>query len=150
MSSPKTPMLSKSRFLSGLQCHLRLWHTCFNRKLASEISPVQQAIFDMGHTVGELATRLYPEGVLIEEDYLHHAKAVQTTLKVMQDQDVRSIYEAAFIYDDIRIRVDILERLDDGRWNLIEVKSSTSVKDVHLPDVAIQYYVLQGLGLGIN
>jgi len=150
MSSPKRPMLSKSRFLSGLQCHLRLWHTCFNRKLASEISPVQQAIFDMGHMVGELATRLYPEGILIEEDYLHHAKAVQTTLKVMQDQGVRSIYEAAFIYDDVRIRVDILERLDDGQWNLIEVKSSTSVKDVHLPDVAIQYYVLQGLGLSIN
>jgi len=30
------------------------------------------------------------------------------------------------------------------------VKSSTSVKDVHLPDVAIQYYVLQGSGLDIN
>ena len=150
MSSPKIPMLSKSRFLSGLQCHLRLWHTCFNRKLATAVSPVQQAIFDMGHTVGELATRLYPEGVLIEEDYLHHAKAVQTTIKVMQDQNVRSIYEAAFIYDDVRIRVDILERLDDGQWNLIEVKSSTSVKDVHLPDVAIQYYVLRGLGLDIN
>jgi hypothetical protein len=30
------------------------------------------------------------------------------------------------------------------------VKSSTSVKDVHLPDVAIQYHVLQGSGLDIN
>ena len=150
MNSSKTPMLSKSRFLSGLQCHLRLWHTCFNRELASAVSPVQQAIFDTGHQVGELATRLYPQGVLIEEDHLHHEEAVQTTLKVMQDQDVRSIYEAAFIYDDVRIRVDILERLPDGQWNLIEVKSSTSVKDVHLPDVAIQHYVLQGLGLNIN
>lgn len=150
MSFPKTSMLSKSRFLSGLQCHLRLWHTCFNRQLASEISPVQQAIFDMGHQVGELATRRYPAGVLIQEDHRHHEQAVQTTLNVMQDQNVRSIYEAAFIYDDVRIRVDILERLDDGRWNLIEVKSSTSVKDIHLPDVAIQYYVLQGLGLDIN
>ena len=44
----------------------------------------------------------------------------------------------------VRTRVDILERLNDGRWNLIEVKSSTSVKEVHLPDVAIQYYVLHG------
>lgn len=146
----KDPKLSKSRFLSGRQCHLRLWHSCFNRNLASAVSPAQQAIFDAGHKVGELATRLYPAGVLIREDHLHHEEAVQTTLKAMQDPNVRSIYEAAFFYDGVRIRVDILERLDGGQWNLIEVKSSTSVKDVHLPDVAIQHYVLQGSGLDIN
>jgi len=150
MRYPKKPMLSKSRFLAGEQCHLRLWYSCFNRDLATPVSPAQQAIFDTGHEVGELATRLYPEGVLIREDHLHHEEAVQTTLKAMQDPNVRSIYEAAFLYDDVRIRVDILERLDNGQWNLIEVKSSTSVKDVHLPDVAIQYYVLQGSGLDIN
>jgi hypothetical protein len=150
MKINKNPKLSKSRFLSGQQCHLRLWYSCFNRDLASPVSPAQQAIFDTGHKVGELATRLYPEGVLIREDHLHHEEAVQTTKKAIQDPNVRSIYEAAFFYDDIRIRVDILERLDNGQWNLIEVKSSTSVKDVHLPDVAIQYYVLQGSGLDIN
>jgi len=146
----KDPKLSKSRFLSGRQCHLRLWYSCFNRDLASPVSPSKQAMFDSGHEVGELATRLYPEGVLIREDHLHHEEAVQTTLKAMQDPNVKSIYEAAFFYDGVRIRVDILERLDSGQWNLIEVKSSTSVKDVHLPDVAIQYYVLQGSGLDIN
>lgn len=150
MSPNKTFMLSKSRFLSGLQCHLRLWHSCFNREFATKVSPAQQAIFDTGHEVGALATRLYPEGVLIEEDHLHHEKAVQTTMKVLQDQNIRSIYEAAFLYNDVRIRVDILEKLDNGQCNLIEVKSSTAVKNVHLPDVAIQYYVLQGSGLDID
>jgi len=143
-------MLSKSRFLSGLQCHLCLWHSCYNPDLATDVSPVQQAIFDTGHKVGELATRLYPEGVLIEERYFEHEKAVQKTLKAIRDPGITSIYEAAFIYDDIRIRVDILERSDNGKWNLIEVKSSASVKEIHLPDVAIQYYVLQGSGLDIN
>ena len=100
--------------------------------------------------MGELATRLYPEGVLIKEKYYEHEKAIQTTLKAIRDPSIKSIYEAAFIYDDVRIRADILERTDNGKWNLIEVKSSTSVKDVHIPDVAIQYYVLQGSGLEIN
>jgi CRISPR/Cas system-associated exonuclease Cas4 (RecB family) len=118
--------------------------------LASEISEGQQAIFDMGHEVGELATRLYPGGVLIVEDHLHHKEAVQSTLKVMKDPKICAIYEAAFVYDGIRIRVDILERLENGKWNLIEVKSSTSVKDVHFPDVAIQWYVLRGAGLEID
>ena len=68
----------------------------------------------------------------------------------MQDPGLKAIHEAAFTYDDVRIRVDILEQIEDGPWNLVEVKSSTSVKDVYYPDVAIQYYVLKGCGLRIN
>lgn len=150
MSARKVPLLSKSRFLAGLQCPLRLWHECYNLDLASQVSPAQQAVFDTGHEVGRLATRLYPGGILIEEDYLHHEEAVQTTLKAMKSPNVRAIYEAGFINDGVRIRVDILERLDHGKWNLIEVKSSTSEKDVHLPDVAVQYHVLEGSGLDIE
>ena len=149
MTLRKTPILSKSRFLVGLQCHLRLWHQFYNPGLVSEISSGQQAIFDTGHEVGELATQLYPGGLLVEEDYLHHKEAIQTTQAAMNDSEVPAIYEAAFLSGGVRIRVDIIERLDDGRWNLIEVKSSTSVKEIHLPDVAIQYYVLHGSGFKI-
>jgi hypothetical protein len=150
MKSKKPPMLSKSRFLAGLQCHLRLWYQCFERELIPEVPPSQQAIFDTGHEVGEMATRLFPGGILIDAPYYLHEQAVQSTLKEMQDLDVRSIYEAAFVYDGVRIRVDVLERLDDGSWNLVEVKSSTSVKEVYYPDVAVQCYVLEGCGLKIN
>ena len=146
----KTPMLSKSRFLAGLQCQLRLWYQCYERDLASEVSAAQQAIFDTGHEVGQLATRLYPGGVLIQEDHLHHTEAVQSTIKAMQDPAVKAIYEAAFFYDGVRIRVDILERTGNESWNLVEVKSSTSIKDVYYPDVAVQYYVLEGCGLNIS
>jgi CRISPR/Cas system-associated exonuclease Cas4 (RecB family) len=146
----KTPLLSKSRFITGQQCHLRLWYQCYHPELASETSEAQQAIFDVGHEVGELAARLYAGGRLIAEDHLHHEEAVQTTLKVMENQQIPAMFEAAFLYDGIRIRVDILERLENGKWNLIEVKSSTSVKNVHFPDVAIQWYVLQGAGLEVD
>jgi len=146
----KMPMLSKSRFLAGLQCRLRLWYQCFERQLIPEVHPSQQALFDAGQEVGQLATQLYPGGVKIEEDHLHHKAAVQSTLKAMQNPDVPAIYEAAFICDDVRIRVDILERSEHQSWNLIEVKSSTSVKDVYYPDVAVQQYVLDGCGLKIN
>jgi hypothetical protein len=144
------PKLSKSRFLAGLQCHLRLWHECYNFEFASEASSLQQAVFDTGHEVGRLATQLYPEGILIEEDHLHLEEAFQSTLKAMENQAVPAIYEAGFIHDGVRIRVDILERLGNGRSNLIEVKSSTSEKNIYLPDVAVQYHVLKGLGLDID
>ena len=150
MSMKKLPMLSKSRFLAGLQCHLRLWYQCFQRELIPEVPPSQQAIFDAGHEVGELATQLYPGGVLIDAPYYQHKKAVESTLKVMRDPGVKAIYEAAFIYDGVRIRVDILERAENESWNLVEVKSSTSVKEVYYPDVAVQYYVLEGCELRIR
>jgi hypothetical protein len=49
----------------------------------------------------------------------------------------------------VRIRVDVLERLGDGTWGLCEVKSGTHVKDVHLDDVAVQRYVLEGCGIRV-
>jgi predicted RecB family nuclease len=127
-----------------------LWHQCYNRELASEISPSQQAIFDAGEEVGRLATSLYPGGILIEEDHLHHHEAVKSTMAALENPDIPAIFEAAFVHDDVRIRVDILQRFGDGRWNLLEVKSAASVKDVYLLDVAVQYNVLIGSGLEIG
>jgi predicted RecB family nuclease len=144
------PTLSKSRFLSGLQCPLRLWYQCYNRTLASQITPLQQAIFDMGHEVGILATELFPGGILISEDHLHHEGAVASTIKAIHNRDKGVLFEAAFLENGVRVRADILEQRMDKRWNLIEVKSATSVKDEYLTDVAIQYHVLKTAGLDLD
>jgi predicted RecB family nuclease len=146
-SAPRpSPPLSKSRFIAGLQCPLRLWYQCYSPQLASQVSPAQRAIFEVGHEVGRLATGLYPGGILINEAYSHHDKAVEHTRTAIEDPDIPAIFEAAFVHEGVRIRADILERLSTGNWNLIEVKSSTSAKQAHLPDVAIQCYVVQGSG----
>jgi hypothetical protein len=52
MNSKKIPMLSKSKYLAGLQCPLRLWHQCYNPHLAPPVPPAKQALFDTGHEVG--------------------------------------------------------------------------------------------------
>ena len=146
----KIPKLSKTRFLAGLQCHLRLWYECYNRDLASETGPVQQAMFDTGHEVGRLATEIYPGGVRIEEDHFHHEDAVRSTLEVLKNRDVPAIYEAAFLEDGVRIRVDVLQRVNGNAWNLIEVKSSTKLKKEHVDDVAVQLHVLQSAELSVS
>ena len=94
--------------------------------------------------------RAFIQGVLIEEDHLHHKEAINSTLAALNDHSVPAIFEGAFLHDDVRIRADILERLDNGKWNLIEVKSSASAKDYHLPDVAVQCHVLKGSGLEVS
>jgi hypothetical protein len=146
----KPPTLSKSRFVAGLQCPLRLWYQSYRPDLAAKVSPGQEAIFDMGHEVGKAATRRYSHGIFIGEDYLHHPQAVQSTQAAMGDLFAPAIFEGAYFCDGIRVRVDILERSGWGRWNLIEVKSSTAVKEVHFPDVAVQYYVLRGSGIRVE
>ena len=144
------PMLSKSRFMTGLQCHKGLYLSCYSPKLADPIGLDQQAIFDTGTKIGELARNVYPGGTLIKENHFQHEQAVITTQKVLQDTLIPIIYEAAFMYDDIRIRTDILVKTNDGRFDLIEIKSTTKAKEEHIPDIAIQLYVLHGCGINIG
>jgi hypothetical protein len=68
----------------------------------------------------------------------------------MNDAVVPAIFEAAFEYEDIRIRADVPERLANGVWGLREVKSSSGLKDHYLDDIALQTYVLRGAGVAIS
>ena len=94
--------------MAGLQCHKRLYLEVFHPELAEPFDAGRQAILDTGTRVGELARNLYHGGVLIEEDHLHHNEAVSSTEEALADSSVQAIYEAAFVYDDVRIRADIL------------------------------------------
>ena len=150
MSSQYSPQLSKSRFMAGLQCLKRLYLECYDRKLADPIDERQQAIFDTGNGVGELAREMYLGGKLIEEEYFRFSQAVLSTEKALSDTSVTAIFEGAFDFEKIRIRVDILKKNEDKSFDLIEVKSTTSAKSGHIPDVATQLHVLEGMGIPIR
>ena len=150
---PSLPTLSKSRYLAGLQCPKRLWLEVHRRDLLpSAPGAAQQALFDAGNEVGILARQKWPGGVLVAEDYRHHAEAVEATRRAMADPAVPAVFEAAFTHAGVRVRVDVLARSDnaDGTWDLVEVKATASVKDVHAPDVAVQAYVLLGCGVQLR
>src|SRR5579885_948472 len=143
--------LSKSKFLSGLQCPKRLYLEIHAPELATKPDEQQQAILDMGSEVGVLARRRFSNGVLVEADHRHPTAALEQTAKLVANPNVPAIFEGAFEYDRILVRVDILERLEPGvdgapRWRLIEVKSSTRVKETHLEDLAVQTHVVKGAG----
>jgi hypothetical protein len=144
------PILSKSRFMAGLQCHKRLYFECYQRDLADPVNVQQQALFDTGNDVGILARGIYHGGVLIEEDYFNHSAAIDSTKNILADQKIPALYEAAFKYDDIRIRVDILVRAGSDYFDLVEIKSGTKTKEEHFSDVAVQLYVLTGCGINIR
>ena len=144
------PTLSKTRYLSGDQCHLRLWHDAHSPDLAPEVDDTLQAIFDTGHEVGELACRRYPGGYLVTHDYLHVAQALEQTQEVIAASDAPALFEAAFVHQGVLVRADVIERLPGGGWRLVEVKSTTRLKDVFILDVAVQLWVLRGAGLDVR
>ena len=145
-----TALLSKSRFQYGLQCLKRLYLEAYHRELADPVGAGLQAIFDSGTAVGELARRRFPSGRLVEETYLEHAQAVETTKALLADDSIPSLYEAAFTYRGIRTRIDVLRRNGRQGFDLVEVKSTTSVKPEHVTDVAIQLYAAEGCGVSID
>ena len=149
MTSPGALSLSKSRFMAGLQCLKRLYLETYSRGLADPVEPAAQAILDSGTGVGELARQRFPGGVLVREEFYEHTQAVASTANAMQDESIPSIYEAAFTFEGIRTRVDVLSRNDGGSYDLVEVKSSTGVKAAHVPDAAVQLYVLEGAGVPV-
>lgn len=150
-----TPRLSKSKYLSGLQCQKRLYLEVHHPALATPPDASTQAILDMGTDVGEWARRRFNGGRLVEAGYRQTEAALTQTAAFMADHTVPAIFEAAIQADGVFIRVDILERLHPGQigqpstWRLIEVKSSTKVKDVHLDDLSLQRHVLIQAGIDV-
>jgi len=145
----KAANLSKSKFISGLQCLKRLYLSCYERKLAMPPDEATQAAFERGQEVGELAREAFPGGVLVDEEYWDHDRAIAHTRRLMADESVPAIFEGAFTHENIIIRADVLERMAGSMWRLIEVKSSTASKDVHFRDLAVQEYVLKGCGVDV-
>ena len=140
--------LSKSKFTQGLGCHRALWWAVHEPDAPErEVGPALQAIFDQGTRVGELARAHVPGGQLIDFPYTESEKRIEAT-RVAIAGGARLIYEAAFREDDVFVAVDILHRgRGQGGWTLTEVKSTTKVKDEHVPDAAVQMHVLQRAGL---
>src|SRR5438046_3579244 len=141
--------LSKSRFTSGLQCHKKLWWEVHEPD-ALELQPdkVLQDLFDQGRQVGEAARTRYPGGVLI--DLPHNARAERlAATQAALDAGAPAVFEATFIADDTFVAIDVLEKQGDG-YHLTEVKSSTSQKDEHISDVAIQARVAAACGVNIT
>ncbi len=139
---PKSFSLSKSKILLHRQCPKRLWLQVHKPELA-EVDPAAEARFRDGNKVGDVARQLYPGGDFI--DTLNRKEALARTASALESGH-KPIFEAAFLHNDVLVRADLLVPEASG-YRLVEVKSSTSVKDYHLEDITVQTWVMQQAGL---
>jgi predicted Zn-ribbon and HTH transcriptional regulator len=140
--------LTKSRFQSALECPTKLYY--YGKKKYPSTK-------DDDEFLAALARCYYPGGIDIKT--LEHEKSLQETSELLKQDNV-TIFEAAIKYDNLFIRVDILEK-KKKQINLIEVKAKSVdphsdsfmtgkgkyiAKDwmPYLSDVAFQTWVMSG------
>lgn len=145
--------ISKSKYLNGLQCPKLLWTWYNNRELIPEPDAAQQHIFDTGHEVGDLAKLLYPSGVEVVMNFGDLGATVRDTAALVNRSRAERvpIFEASFLVEGRYCRVDVLVPVPEtDQWDLVEVKSSTRVKDVNVNDVAFQHDALTRAGIDLR
>ena len=139
-------LLSKSKYLAGLQCPKYLWILFHEPGKIPEVDQATQHRFDQGHLVGELAKLLYPKGIDIpSNNFMGNIKKTKEMLKLK-----KPLFEPGFKPGNIFARADILNPVQDNKWDIIEVKSSTQVKDINLHDLSFQKYCYGQEGIRIG
>lgn len=142
--------LTKSTYTAGVLCEKLLWLERHDPAGAAPPTQNNRRRFEQGSQVGLQARQDYPNGVLIQGNPFDIGRAIGETQAAI-DAGATVLFEAAFEFDGVLAVVDILERIGPDEWHLIEVKSTTSYKaKEHLPDVAVQAYVLRKCGLQVS
>lgn len=87
----------------------------------------------------------FPEGILLES---FGQPAISKT-KQLLSAGKGWLFQATVEADGFLAKADVLERSEDGKFNLYEVKASTDIKDEYLLDIAIQRAVFNDAGVSV-
>ncbi len=145
--------LSKSKLMAYRQCPKRLWLEVHRPELRED-SASTQASFAVGHQVGAIARRLYDpaeQGVLIDPQADGFDAAFAQTQELLQS--AQPIFEAGFRAEGVLAFADVMMPVDQEgtlTWRMVEVKSSTSVKDYHRDDAAVQSFAARASGVSLS
>jgi len=138
--------LSKSKYCNGIQCKKMLWLDKYKPEEKSESN--NESILENGNFIHEIARYLFGEHVNIEFSENLSEMIKNTYLTIESYKDI-VITEASFNYNNNFCSVDILKKNNDS-YEIYEVKSSTTLKEVFIKDASYQYYVLTSLGLNVT
>ncbi|MBI4178178.1 DUF2779 domain-containing protein [bacterium] len=145
-TSVRAPYLTKSKYMNGRQCLKLLWYAANDTSVFPPLGASTRALFDQGNEINIHARQVFPGGILIPQNAGFSA-ALTATRKAVEKRV--PVFEASVSHDQLFARVDVLRPGETG-WHLIEVKSSTQVKDEHLEEVAFQKLLCDRAGIPIE
>jgi hypothetical protein len=144
--------LSKSKIIAFRQCPKRLWLELHKPELRDDSA--SEMVFQIGYEVGDVARGIYdPDhgGDLIDIGQLGHAEALLRSSALLNEGRA-VVFEAGVSVEGALAYADVMipDRSEEGlRWRMVEVKSSTSVKDYHHDDIAVQTYIAVNSGINL-
>ena len=145
--------LSKSKLVAYRQCPKRLWLELHHPELREDSSATQVS-FDIGNAVGDIARQLYDpkaKGVLLDAQRDGFDTVFRRSIELLESK--QPIFEAGFVIEGALAFADVLlPIMRNGKrvWRMVEVKSSTGIKDYHFDDIAIQSYIARKAGVPLN
>jgi len=148
------PTLSKSKIIAFRQCPKRLWLEVHRRELRQD-SPAAQARFQVGYQVGDIARRLYDptgKGAIIDVGTEGFPAALARSAQLLQNGD-QPVFEAGFQTDRTTAFADVMlpvRKQGKISWKMIEVKSSSKLKDYHRDDAAVQAHLARKMGVRLS
>lgn len=142
--------LSKSKLIASRQCQKRLWLEVRHPELRED-SAATQASFNVGNTVGDIARQIYDPaktGVLLDAQRDGFDAVFKRSAELLNSD--QPIFEAGFATHGALAFADVMLPDEQGGkrvWRMVEVKSSTGVKDYHRDDTAIQSFIARNAGV---
>lgn len=140
-------MLTKSDYIRYIQCQKLLWTHKHNKDLIPKPSEADQAMFDQGYEVENWARKLFDEGKEVKTNFQKGAQETQNYANTGE----KIIFQATAMPKDLLARSDIFKYNDKTKsWDIYEVKSSTEVKEEHIPDLCFQKIAFERDGYKIG
>jgi hypothetical protein len=140
-------MLTKSNYIKFLQCKKALWLYKNKPELMSEVDDGTQRMFDSGYEVEAIAYKLFPDGVDTAKDI---GESIRETKKLLAEKKP-VIFQATISNSNLFCRSDIIRyNQDNDTWDIIEVKSTTGVRPMHIHDLAFQKICFETAGYTVR
>ena len=141
-----THLLSKSKYIRGLQCERALWLDVHEPRLA-RYTAEQMRRFDRGRDFAYAFKSRFPDGIDLSAELGRNVDLYPARTAELLDLRPCSaaktvLFEAGFQYDDVLVLADVVCQRDDGSLDIYEVKSGTTLSDTYRRDAALQHYVI--------
>ena len=144
--------ITKSDYMLYLKHPAWLWLKKNDKDKLPPVDETTQAIFDTGHRFEPYVESLFPEGITIaweKDDWESYRTLPERTLQAL-DSGAPVIFQGRFEWQEFTFLPDIITQVSDKLLDLYEIKSSTSVNDSHIYDLAFQTVVLESLGYTVR
>jgi hypothetical protein len=134
--------LSKSKYIRGLQCSRALWLDVYHPELA-QYSRETMRKFDRGREFERLFKDQFPDAVDVSAALRNRFNDYPAfTEEVLQRDGEVDLFEAGFLFDNVLVLADVVHKNADGRLDIYEVKSGSTLSETYKNDAAVQHYVI--------